>query len=75
MERRPSSETNIRSSNQEFIKILRNPNDRYRVNKSPQLVPILSLIQSISLHPISVRSILILSSNLRLDLPSGLFPF
>ena len=30
--------------------------------------------QSMSPHPISWRSILILSSHLRLDLPSGLFP-
>ena len=33
-----------------------------------------SLIQSIPLHPISWRSILILSSQLHLRLPSGLFP-
>ena len=33
-----------------------------------------SPIQSISLHPISWRSILILSTHLRLGLPSGLFP-
>jgi hypothetical protein len=32
------------------------------------------LIQSIPLHPISLRSILILSTRLRLGLPSGLFP-
>jgi hypothetical protein len=31
-------------------------------------------IQSIQFHPISLRSILILSANLRLGLPSGLFP-
>ena len=31
-------------------------------------------IQSIPAHPTSWRSILILSSHLRLDLPSGLFP-
>ena len=33
-----------------------------------------SSIQSVSLHPTSWRSILILSSHLRLGLPSGLFP-
>jgi hypothetical protein len=31
-------------------------------------------IQSISYHPFSLRSILILSTDLRLGLPSGLFP-
>jgi hypothetical protein len=31
-------------------------------------------IQSIPSHPISLRSILILSTHLRLGLPSGLFP-
>jgi hypothetical protein len=31
-------------------------------------------IQSVPPHPISLRSILILSTHLRLDLPSGLFP-
>jgi hypothetical protein len=33
-----------------------------------------SSIQSILPHPISLRSILILSNHLRLDLPNGLFP-
>jgi hypothetical protein len=33
-----------------------------------------SWIQSITQHPISCRSILILSSHLRLGLPNGLFP-
>ena len=37
-------------------------------------VPWTSLIQSIPPHPTSWRSILILSSHLRLSLPSGLFP-
>jgi hypothetical protein len=32
-------------------------------------------IQSISSHPISLRSILILSTHLRLGRPSGLFPY
>ncbi|PNF43534.1 hypothetical protein B7P43_G03911, partial [Cryptotermes secundus] len=32
-------------------------------------------IQSIPSHPISLRSILILFTNLRFGLPSGLFPF
>ena len=37
-------------------------------------IPILSRINPIPRIPISLRSILILSSNLRLSLPKGLFP-
>jgi hypothetical protein len=44
----------------------------YRVHNSPPLGPILSQIDQI--HTRSLRSILILSSHLRLGLPSGLFP-
>jgi hypothetical protein len=46
----------------------------YRAYKSPSLVPILSQINPILSHPISLRSILVLSTHLRLSLPSGLFP-
>jgi hypothetical protein len=50
------------------------PKVHHRVHKSPPLVPILSQIQpqSIPSHPISVRTTLILSTHLRLGLPSGL---
>jgi hypothetical protein len=55
--------------------IWRNMKVHHRVHKSPPLVPILShSIQTIPSHPISLRSILILSTHLRLGLPSGLFP-
>jgi hypothetical protein len=46
----------------------------YRVHKSPPLISILSHIDPVHTHPISLRSILILSTHLRLGLPSGLFP-
>jgi hypothetical protein len=56
-----------------FPAILGNPKVHYRVHKSPPLVPIwASSIQSIPSHPTSPRSIIILSTHLRLGLPSGL---
>jgi hypothetical protein len=48
---------------------------RYRIDKSCPSVPILSQINPVhTIHPTSPRSILILSTHLRLGLPSGLFP-
>jgi len=48
-----------------------NPKIHYRVHKDPPLFPVLT--QSTPSHPTAVRSVLILSSHLRLGLPSGLF--
>ena len=57
------------AANQEIPRILWNPKVHYRTHKRPPPVPILS-----QPHPTSSRSILILSSHLRLGLPNGLFP-
>ena len=88
-EQSPSWEANRFSANQEIPRILWNPKVHYRIHKYPPTFPILSQfdpvptpislswpnsIQSTPLHPNSWRSILILSSHLRLGLPSGLFP-
>ena len=59
------------SASPESPRILWNPKVLYRSHKCPPPVPI--LCQFIPPHPTSWRSILILSSHLRLGLPSGLF--
>jgi hypothetical protein len=52
-----------------------NPKVRHRNHNSPPTVPNLSQVNPLNTpQPISVRSILIPSSHLRLGLPSGLFP-
>ena len=63
------------AANQEIPSILWNPKVHYRTHKRPPPVPILSQLDPVHTpHPTSRRSILILSSHLRLSLPSGLFP-
>jgi hypothetical protein len=63
------------AATQEFPSHLRKPKVQYRVHKSPQLVPILSQINPFHTYPSYLGSILILSTHLRLVLPSGLIPF
>ena len=74
MVQNPSWEANWFAASQEIPRISRNPKVHYRTHKPPP--PVLSWaspIQSIYPHPTSWRSILILSTHLRLGLPSGLF--
>jgi hypothetical protein len=56
----------------EFSNILWNPKVHYRVQKSPPLVTVRSQINA---TPSCLRFILILSTHIGLDLPSGLFSF
>ena len=76
MELSPSWEANRFAAGQEIPRILWNPNVHYRIHKCPPPVPILSQLDPVHtpLHPTSWRSILILSSHLRLGLPCGLIP-
>jgi hypothetical protein len=73
----PSWEIASCAATQELPNILWNPKVHYRVHKSPPLAPILSHINpvhTIPPYPIALTSILLLSTHLRLDLPSGLLP-
>jgi hypothetical protein len=73
-EHSPPFEANRFAASQEIPRILWNPKVHYCIHKCPPHVPILSQLDPIPPHPISWRSILILSSHLSLGLPSGLFP-
>ena len=75
MEQSPSREANRFSASQEIPHILWNPKINFHCQKSPPTAPILSQLDSVH-TPSShfLKSILILSSHLRLGLPSGLFP-
>jgi hypothetical protein len=61
------------AATQEFPSILWNSKVHYQVHKSPHTGPCPDPDQSNPSHPLSLRSILILSTHLRLGLPSGLF--
>jgi hypothetical protein len=74
MEQSPSWEANSRSAGQKIPCILE-PEGSLLCYKSPPLVPALCHMNSVRiLVPFSYRSILILASHRRLDLPSGIFP-
>ena len=75
MEQSPSWEAKVSSATQEIPHILWNPKIYYRVYKNFAICPFpLPDRFSPCPHPISRRSILILSSHLRLGLSSGLQP-
>jgi hypothetical protein len=76
MELRPSWKTASRSATQELPSILWNPTFRYRVHKSPPLVPILSQINPVHTTPTYLSKIhLNISTHRCFGFPSGLFPF
>jgi hypothetical protein len=73
MEQSPSSEANSHSASQEITRPLWKPKVHYRVYNSPPLVPILNQMNPVYTFPHYFPRIdLVLSSHLRLDLPSGL---
>ena len=71
----PSWEANWFAASQEIPRISRNPKVHYRPHKRPPPVSTwASPMQSMYPHPTSWRSILMLSTHLRLGLTSGLLP-
>ena len=71
----PSWEANWFAASQEIPRISRNPKVHYALTSVRHLsLSWASPIQSTYPHPTSWRSVLILSTHLRLGLPSGLFP-
>ena len=75
MEQNPSWEANRSWATQEIPLILWNQKVHYRIHNSQPPVPILSRIDPVRApHSTSLKSILILSSHLRLGLSSALLP-
>jgi len=75
MEKSLSWEAKRFSITQEILRMLWDTKFHYRIHKCPPHFPILSQLDPPKTpHSTTWRSILILSSHLRLGLPSGLFP-
>jgi hypothetical protein len=75
IENSPSWEANPCSGSHEIPRVLYNTKVHYRIHRCPPPVPVLrQLDPAMPPHPTSWKSILILSSHLRLALPSGLLP-
>jgi hypothetical protein len=76
MEQSPSWEPNRFVASQEIPRILWNPEVHYRLHKCPPPVSVLSKPNPVHTpHPTFWRFILILSSHLRLGIPSGPFRY
>jgi hypothetical protein len=73
MDPNPCWKANSRSATQEIPHLLRNPTVHYRAHKSQSLISIVSQMNPLHAHPISLRSILICSFYSRLSVSSGLF--
>jgi hypothetical protein len=71
IEQSPSWEANRFATSQEIPRILCNPKVHYRIHKCP---PPVSILSQFNPHTTSWRSILILSSHLRLGLRTSPFP-
>jgi hypothetical protein len=69
-----SSGATIRAFGRHITLFYGTPKVDYLVHKSPRLVSFLSQINEVHATPSCLRSVLILSTHLRLELSSGLFP-